>query len=373
MRHIAAILFTAILLFGCGGGGGGGSSQRPAPMEPMVPVEPPPPEISTSDVQTSDPEAILDEAEKAANSPPRFGSVYQSNETLTGVSSSFNGQRLTVSAQRAAGGPIGLDTADAIVDYGVGPSLVDLQGRSSREWGVLDIEGSEDSSFKITIGRVAVDWTNSDPDDYLSAGYWLNIEGNILAGEITNVGIGVFVDGPEIDSSNPATLPVRGTATYRGTAAGIYATIYGTEFLPEWPIGSSEGGEFSGSVRLTADFGSKTISGCVGCEGNVLLSGVAEDSNTGEASEFYNVPTDIQIHLGAAPISSNGSFTRDDVTATSGTASIGSSSGYWGGRFSSIQDADGDPRLVAGTFGGTISTHGGTESVYLGAFGAGKQ
>lgn len=369
MLRLGALIFSLVLLIGCGGGGGGGSSQRHAD---MTPPEPSPPEISRSDVQTSDPEAIRDEADKAANSPPRFGSIFQSNETLTGISSSFDGRRLTVSVQRAAGDPIGLDTADAILDYGVGPSLVELTGRSSREWAVLNVAGSEDSGFAITIGRVAVDWANGDPDDYLSGGYWLNIEGNILAGEITNVGIGAFIDGPEIDLSNPATLPVLGTATYRGTAAGIYVGIYGTD-VPSLSAGSAEVGEFSGIAKLTADFSDSTISGCVGCEGNVLLSGVARDSITGDIYAFDNTPSDIQIHLGSAPISSDGSFSQADVTATSGTLSIRNSSGFWGGRFSSIQDAEGDPRLVAGTFGGGLSTHGGTEAVYLGAFGAGKQ
>ncbi len=374
MRHIVAILFTAILLFGCGGGGGGGSSLHPAEMTPSAPVEPPPPEISTRDIQTSDPEEILDEAARAANSRPRFGSVFQSNETLTGISSSFNGQRLTVSAQRAAGGPIRLDTAKAVEDQGVGPSILGLEGRSGRDWGVIDISGSADTSFSITIGRVAVDWADGNTNDYLAGGYWLNVEGNVLAGEVTNVGVGAFIDGPEIDSSNPATLPIQGTASYRGTAAGMYAIIYGTEALSSgFSVGSAAVGEFSGIAKLTADFGNMTISGCVGCDGGILLSGAAQDGVTGRTVGFYSVPSDFEVRLGAAPISNDGSFTQNNVTATSQDTPVRNSSGSWGGRFSSIQDAEGDPRLVAGTFGGEFSTHGGSDAVFLGAFGAGKQ
>ena len=47
---------------------------------------------------------------------------------------------------------------------------------------------------------------------------------------------------------------------------------------------------------------------------------------------------------------------------------VTSTTGSWGGKFSNVQDAAGDPRLVAGTYGGRAVTSGGTESVFVGAY-----
>ena len=146
-----------------------------------------------------------------------------------------------------------------------------------------------------------------------------------------------------------------------------------TPFQPGSPSGAQKWGHFPVSTKLTADFGNMTISGCVGCDGDILLSGAAQDGVTGRTVGFYSVPSDFEVRLGAAPISNDGSFTQNNVTATSQATPVRNSSGSWGGRFSSIQDAEGDPRLVAGTFGGEFSTHGGSDAVFLGAFGAGKQ
>ncbi len=375
MRNISAFLFTVILLVGCGGGGGGGSSQSQVDMAPplMAPPTIPDPatqEITTRDVQTSDPEEILDAAAQVGESGPGFGSVWQSSGNVSGVSSSFNGQALAVSVSRQNESPIRLDTADEIVGTGTGSSFVGLSGRSSRGWGVLSVTSSG-SSAKATIAAIYADWANDDVNDYLAGGYWMHVEGDILAGNLTAVEIGTFVDGPELSSSNPPNMPVQGTASYRGAAAGLYAGIYGTD--ANVPRGSAEIGDFSGVATFTADFATSTIRGCVGCQGDLELSYVFENSVTGEVYSGTST-SDIQLHLGEAPINSaNGMFVSRSVTASSSITPISRSSGGWGGQFSNVPDVSGDPRLVAGTFGGDLTTPGGSRVVYVGAFGAGKQ
>ncbi len=366
MRRITAILFTAILLVGCGGGGGGGGSSRPPVSMQPPPAKPAPPQIEASDIQTADTDEILDAAGRAASSNPQFGSVWQSSANVSGISLSFNGQRLTVGVSRHGASPISLDTVDEIYDSGTGGSIVGLSGRSGRTWSTL---GVTDNS--ATLATIGVDWADDDVNDYLAGGYWLHVEGDFTTGAITSVGIGAFVDGPEIDLANPVAVPVQGTATYRGTGSGLYAGIYGTD-VPNVAQGSAEIGEFTGVATLTADFTGRSIQGCIGCESGLAVSGIFEDGATGESYGFAET-SNVHIRLGSASISSNGIFRRNHVTVEGTGLPFTDADGAWGGRFSSIQDADGDPRLVAGTFGGRFSTRGGTRAVYIGAFGAGKQ
>lgn len=347
MTRIATILFTIILLFGCGGGGGeGGSSQRPTEMTPPTQPEPPaPPQVSASDVQAASSGNALNAASMVANSDPQFGSVVMASENIADISSRFQGQRLTVNVQRERGSSIILDSADAFFDSGVASPAVSLPGRRSRTFGTLNVTNNS-----ATLGAVTVDWNSSDPNDFLSGGYWLHIEGNIAAGVVNNLVIGAFVDGEELSLDSPPTLPVSGSATYLGNAAGMYVARYGTDFGALAPSGSTEVGELSGVARMTADFGAGTIEGCMGCGAGITLSGVFQNSVTGQTSTFSNV-TDYNLHLGAAPISSDGTFSSNTMTLTSSVVPIARSGGTWGGQFSNITDTDGTPRLVAGAFG----------------------
>ena len=357
-------MVAALALAACGGGGSGVMSDGSAtPGASSAPAS-----LTSSDVRTADVNEILDSARRAVSSGPTFGSVVQSTGgNASGISSTFDGQALTVAISRQGADTIALNTADTIIDSGNVNSLVGLEGRSSRSRGVFSY-----TSSSATLAEIAVDWKNSDPTDYLAGGYWLHIDGDIAAGTVSAVEIGAFIDAPELSLSDPPNLPIQGTASYRGAAAGLYAAEYGTD--ADGPAGSTEIGEFSGIATLSADFGARTINGCVGCEGSIDLSGVYQNSATGAVSSFSNVPTDYRVHLGAAPIDSNaGTFVSHGVTLSSTAVPVASSSGAWGGQFSNIPDATGDPRLVAGTFGGEATTAGGSQAVFVGAFGAGKR
>ena len=185
-----------------------------------------------------------------------------------------------------------------------------------------------------------------------------------------DVHIGAFVDGPEIDLNSPPTMPVSGTATYFGPAAGLYAAEYGSDALSA-PRGSLEVGEFGGGVTLSADFSSNTIAGRVD---NISVSGVFWNSQTSETAAFSGVATDYRVNLGTTSINvGNGTFQGANVTLTSPSVPTAQSSGNWAGQFSNRPTSDGDPRLVAGTFGGAGATAGGSKVGFVGAFFGAKQ
>lgn len=189
--------------------------------------------------------------------------------------------------------------------------------------------------------------------------------------------MGAFVDGPELRS--PPNLPTTQLAHYEGMGAGAYATRYGSGFTAA--PGSTEIGEFTGTTTLDASFADNTISGCFGCKGNLLFTGVFTDGATGAQRTFADVPSASQLRLGTAQIESDGTFRIDDVTLSSPKfrqAGLGftEQGGSWGGRFSNIpdtMDTFNEPRLVAGTFGGRAALSDGSQAAYIGAFVAGKQ
>ena len=293
-----------------------------------------------------------------------FGSVaVATGARVTGVDSSYTGQRATATIQRGSAGTLSLDSADVYYDSGVQTSAVDLPNRRSRTRYVFDHTGSS-----ATLGLLAVDWSNGDPGDYLAGGYWLHVEANPFS-----LQVGAFVDGPELDMSNPPSLPVSGAASYQGSSAGLYALQYGTDGGAV-PAGSEELGEFAGIATLTANFTAGTIGGCVGCVGDILLSGVYHDSASGDVSTFEDVPTAYRVNLGAVAFNrSNATFQGSNVTLTHPLAPDTQSSGAWAGQFSNRMNGSGDPRLVAGTFGGEGATPGGSRTVFVGAFAAGSR
>ena len=378
----ALCLAIPLALAACGGGGGGApptaANPTPAPAEPT----PAPTEADRNSVRTADSGKTLQSAGEAANSLPRFGSVTQATDrdangvTTDRARAAFDDAGMTVTVTRADGSTLTLDTADAIDDYFLPNGVFRIPGgpRTARAWLTANIAGRA-----ATVSRLAVTSADDDSNDWLAGGYWLHIAGrNLLATAPTVTGayMGAFVDGPELRS--PPNLPTTGTARYEGLGAGAYATRYGTGFTGAGVApGSTEIGEFEGTTTLTANFADNAISGCFGCKGDVLLSGVFEDGETGVQNTFENT-TDYRIRLGAAQIGSDGSFRTSDVTLSSATvqrAGFGftEQGGSWGGKFSTIPVATGEPRLVAGTFGGRAALSDGSQAAYIGAFSAGKQ
>ena len=197
----------------------------------------------------------------------------------------------------------------------------------------------------------AASWLSTDPADYLSGGYWLHVSGDILGENFLVDDAGAFVDGPELSLADRPTMPVQGTATYRGAAEGLYGLEYGADF-PQYR-GDTAIGAWSGDLRLTANFAARTIGGCVGCDVGTLVDGQ---------------PSDYRIRLGDISFDTQGTFRGSTVRLEHPALSFSRNSGSWGGMFSNRVDQTGDPRLVAGTLGGEAHTSGGTTSALVGAW-----
>ena len=159
-------------------------------------------------------------------------------------------------------------------------------------------------------------------------------------------------------------LPVTGTATYDGFAAGMYFSEAGTD--TDYPQGTFELGEFLGDMELSADFVDATISGTVDNITLLNYTGVQPDG-----TEYYGFvePTDFELHLGETSFDSSGTFTGSDVTLTHPVSDFQPATGAWGGKFSTLDvDNTGIPDVVGGTAGGTASTSGGTSVTFVGGY-----
>ena len=359
---IAGLLFLA----SCSSGGGG----MPAPADmPEPPVTPDPVEQLTA-LATANQALTLAATSRAANSLPRFGdSITQSgNRDSGGVSSDAAGTefvdgQLTATITRQGASPLALDTAtDTLFSYDV-PYV---PGYTLRTWALLS--ATDEGAL---VSYHVVNWNNDDASDYLAAGYWLHLIGETQSLQFTGAEAGVFVDGPELSTLTAPVLPEAGQLTFAGPAQGFYVGRYGMN--PVVSEGSTEYGEFSSLILLTADFDEGTVGGCMGCQGGFRISDLFfVDGSSGEPQELGGRVLPHQIHL-EAPLSMDGNFRNGsdggvNVTLVAGNAELAESSGTWGGKFSNIQDAAGDPRLVAGTVGASFKSSLGGEGAFFGTF-----
>ena len=313
----------------------------------------------TRDIAAAAPAAtnLLNAGRQPGN--PIFGSVVQAFTEgisgVTGVETSFNGGRFALRINRQNGSATTLDTDHDLVSdvVEVSPSENLVTNRNAAHGYVYRLNERE-----FTAAGVGVEWSNTDFADYLSLGYWLHVDLDTQGAEI-----GAFIDGPEF--AETIQVPVTGTATYHGRAAGVYVAQYGTE-SPQIPSGTLEQGEYTGRATLTADFGSNRISGRVDNIGLHGVLAVAPDGRTAYEPDLTDA--DYAIILGAVPISQAGTFSGAGVTLTHPELEFTSSEGDWAGRFSNIDDNAGNPRAVAGTHRAYWGIAGGSEGVFAGAF-----
>lgn len=364
MKHLCLGTITlslGILLSACGGGGGGGRGlvNTDPPSTPSTDMQTAFSGTETRDIAAAAPAArnLLNAGRQPGN--PIFGSVIQALTAgisgVTGVETSFNGERFALQINRQNGSATTLDTdRDLVSDVDeVSPSENLVTNRNAVQGYVYRLNERE-----FTAAGVGVEWSNTDFADYLSLGYWLHVDLDTQDAEI-----GAFIDGPEF--ADAIQVPVTGTATYNGRAAGVYLTQYGTN-VSRVPSGTLEQGEYEGRATLTADFGSNRISGLIDNIGLHSIVAMAPDGETAYEPSLVN--TDYEVILGAAPISQTGTFWGQSVTLTHPQLQVTTSDGSWAGRFSTIDDNAGNPRSVAGTHRAHVTYAGGTESVFAGAF-----
>ncbi len=362
---LAIVLVSLLVLSACGGGGG--SSSGGMDMEMNTPQPPNPASIQTAFSATRP--ASTDALAQNAQSIPSvlqqsgttvFGSVAQAFASglpdVSGIDTSFDGDRFTLRIERQGGNPTTLDTDrdDTYITTEYAPSENLVTDRPAVDGYIVRVNSTE-----VTLAGVGVEWSDTDFADYLAGGYWMHLD--IAA---SGVEIGAFIDGPDYD--NVVTVPASGSATYTGRAAGLYITSYGTDISTQTlPAGSLEFGEYAGALMLVANFASRSISGDIR---NVDTLNAYTVTPSGDIFELADTPsTGYVMTFGSTSIRQNGQFVGNDITLTHPAVNIASSNGSWAGRFSTVDDGSGNPRALAGTHRGYAATDGGSESVFVGA------
>ena len=165
-------------------------------------------------------------------------------------------------------------------------------------------------------------------------------------------------------------MPVTGEATYVGASGGLYA--YNTAAVGGESRRSEATEEYVGIITLRADFSQKTIQGCIGCVGDIVIgrSHLCAALGWRPTEPPEAAPTDYEVHFGVTPFQKNGAFESTDVTVTHPVRSVAQSGGHWGGQFSNRPDSAGNPRLVAGFTQGEFAEDDGSKGLLQGIFNA---
>ena len=339
---VLASLAALALLSACGGGSGGDSP-------------PPGPETAArTDAFTADAGQAVDAGQAGAESPPQFGSVYQTGREgrvadVTAVDTTRRPDgTIDIVVRRADGSATSLNTDTHLVDR---ETVRSPTGRTAVSGTLLDFDRTS-----ITAAAGLLDADPDDLGDWLVGGYWLHIEGDWANGGLTGAEAGAFVDGPELVDN---TVPTGGTATYRGLAGGLYAYRAGTD--DPVPEGTHELGDYSGVFTATADFAARTVSGEIS---DIRLVGIAETPDGGIIPIDETAPA--RLILLPAPIDAATGRLTGRVTVVSPDDPVRRQAGHWGGHLSDRDDGAGNPRALAGTHGGSATTQGGAEVAYIG-------
>ena len=176
--------------------------------------------------------------------------------------SEFTGPKLRVFLTLDDGRELSVNTTDdAVATRTAGTPI---PGHQARDWTFV-----KDTDDGTSVAYALVSWNSDHSADYLMAGWWAEFPGQHFPDLSFEDSIQyAIVDGPEIDLANPARLPLRGQATYTGQAGGLYTYVPGTDW------GEDQGtyilDEYEGQLTVTADFAEATLSGCIGCEGDLV-------------------------------------------------------------------------------------------------------
>lgn len=225
------------------------------------------------------------------------------------------------------------------------------------------------SATELDVAFVQVNWDSADHTDYPAGGYWVHVEGAPGLTYVAGFELGAFIDGPEL--SGRPTLPSIGTASYYGPTQGLIVQENGrdTPFA-----GSTMTGIFSSVIGPEADFDDMTVSACIGCSTPVHIVGECVEAN--EFVHEVDAENYGEAHFGPTPIQASAGFSGAQMRSVPDprpTFTVINVDGAWGGRFSTIQNAQGDPRMVGGTYATESHTPAGTQAAYAGSYYAVKE
>jgi hypothetical protein len=262
----------------------------------------------------------------------------------TGGHAEFDGRDVRVFLPFYVGGyPVVLNSVLDGADGMAVPSRV--TGYSQRDWTLVD---------NGPLAVVTVRWNDDDNSDYLAAGWWVRDTFGRNGMEA-----GTFVDGPELRGPLPdsLTLPLRGQAVYYGEAAGLFqiqTRVHCTAFPCDIPSLEQLVGEFVADAKLVANFTRGDIEGCVGCQQGIRFTPAAYDLASGGIERGSALTKDYLFWLHRAGFlespHTKGTFTGDLTVVPLGGHATGY--GVWQGRFSSLSDGTGSPRLLGATLRG---------------------
>ena len=275
--------------------------------------------------------------------------------------SEFTGPRLEVFLTLEDGRDVSVNTTDDAV--ATRPATTPIPGHRARDWTfVKDVEDG------TSIAYALVSWDGDDPADYLMAGWWAEFPGqhwpDLSFADSLQYGI---VDGPEIDPAVPPELPLAGQATYTGQAGGLYTYVPGSDWGEDQ--GASVIDEYEGAITLTADFAEATLSGCIGCAGDLVTRRAHFGIFLGDdVHDIRSIAADYELRLDETTIREDGTFEHMNVTVMHPTRDIEGSGGFWGGALSNIPDSGGNPRLAAGFSFGAFGESDGSQGRFVGAF-----
>ena len=220
---------------------------------------------------------------------------------------SFDGDKLTVFVRDGDDGKLYLNTVrDPVETNEFRPRIPNHSGRSR----VLRNAAHESTTQVCAL----VSWSNEGPNDYLAAGWWLHQDEDDPCPERI-----IFVEGPEIDPViNPPELPVAGAASHLGRGSGIFGYALGSD--REELEGGYTYDAYRGEMEVVADFEAGTLSGCLGCTGDLVADRTHLEYRFERSPEQYlpevEAPLqDYEIHFSPVACNDDGSFEAEYSSA----------------------------------------------------------
>ena len=278
-----------------------------------------------------------------------------------GRNAEFSGPRLRVFVTLEDGTEISVDSAEHAV--ATAPGATPIPGHQARAWTFV-----KDADIGTSVAYGLVSWDPRDPADYLMAGWWAQFPGQHAPDLSFRDSIQfALVDGPEFDAAAPPRLPLEGRATYAGQAGGLYAYVPGSDWGED--AGAYVLDEYEGIVTMTADFADGTLSGCIGCAGDLVTRRAHFGIFLGDdVRDVRAVAAGYELHFGATPLNDDGTFEHAGVEVRHPERAVAHAEGYWGGALSNLPDRDGNPRLAAGFSNAAFAEGDGSAGQFYGTF-----
>ena len=166
------------------------------------------------------------------------------------------------------------------------PFLTPIPGHEGKALTFLKVDESGTS-----MAHAALSLDPEDPADYLMAGWWAEFPAQhppeLALADSSRYAI---VDGPEIAPLSRPQFPAGGSASYVGTAGGLYRYSADEDVIDE----------YEGVINLQVDFADRTVEGCIGCLGDLVSRRAHFSAFLGdEVIDTESLVLNHEIHFGA--------------------------------------------------------------------------